>query len=156
MGLLANFLRRGLKKPAPQVLRFLVKRSSGRKACVVEIRNDQSFTDLDFAIRRAFDYDGWDHCSAFFEGVPWRSRCLTKVYPDYSAPGQRKPLSILPFAPGIKLGYVYDFGDDLQHVISVEDVLPIDPQKEYPAAVLVTPSPASRRKNSSRGRRKNA
>lgn len=121
----------------PCVLRLLVKRSSGKKACVIEIRNDQSFTELDAAIRNSLGYDTWDHCSAFFEGVPWKSQSLVEVYPDGSAPGQEKQISSLPISPGVQLGYVYDFGDDLQHSILVEEILPIDSTKQYPVTTTL-------------------
>ena len=89
------------------------------------------------AIRRTLNYDTWDHCSAFFEGAPWESRCLIEVYPDNSGSGQLKPISMLPLIRGVKLGYVYDFGDNLQHSISVEDVLPVDLDQQYPSAAPV-------------------
>ena len=157
MAMLGNFFRQNnrAKNPEPQVLRLLVKRSSGRKACLIEIRNDQSFTELDMAIRRTLDYDTWDHCSAFFEGAPWESRRLVEVYPDNSGPGQLKPISILTLIPGVKLGYVYDFGDNLLHSISVEDVLPVDLDKQYPSAPSVDHNQNSKRKKSGKGRRQN-
>lgn len=139
-----------LKKTAvaPCVLRLLVKRSSGKKACVVEIRNDQTFTELDAAIRNSLGYDTWDHCSGFFEGVPWKSQSLVEVYPDGSGPGQELQISALPISTGMELGYVYDFGDDLQHSILVEEIFPIDATKQYPVSTtLLQPSAKKRGKS---------
>lgn len=36
---------------------------------------------------------------------------------------------------GGKIGYVYDFGDNWKHTITVEKVLPADPRATYPACV---------------------
>ncbi len=137
----------------PCVVRLLVKRRSGRKACVIEIRNDQSFTDLDLAIRNALGYSGWDHCSAFFKGVPWESKCLVEVYPDNSARGQLRPISSIPLAPGMELGYTYDFGDDRQHFIIVEDLLPIDSTIDYPICTTVKATHKQTKKRRSNKRR---
>jgi len=138
----------------PQVFRLIVRLSTGQSTCVIEIRNDQTFTDLDLAIRRTLGHNTWDHCSAFFEGVPWKSRRLIEVYPDKSGPGQLQPIGNLPLVPGVELGYVYDFGDDWQHFISVEEVLPIDPGKEYPSATLLAQNSAAKRKKMGPRRRR--
>jgi hypothetical protein len=123
-------------------VRLLVRRASGRKACVVEVRSDQSISVLDLAIRRGLNYDTWDHCSAFFAGEPWRSKCLAEMYPDNSAPGQLNPVSSLPLMEGGHLSYVYDFGDNLEHSVVVEQLLPVENIKEYP--VVTSLSKASR------------
>ena len=36
---------------------------------------------------------------------------------------------------GARFGYVYDFGDDWEHTITVEKVLPADPKVKYPTCV---------------------
>ena len=111
---------------------FIVRRGSGRKSCAIEVRNDQSITDLDLAIRSGLSYDTWDHCSAFFAGKPWRSKCLVEIYPDGSAPGQLKPISSLPLMVGTILSYVYDFGDNLEHSATVEQIRPVEKLTHYP------------------------
>lgn len=35
----------------------------------------------------------------------------------------------------IKFTYVYDFGDDWNHILSVKKVYPLDPQKKYPICI---------------------
>ena len=117
------------------VLQLRVKRLPRGKSCVIEVRNDQSFTELDLAIRRALGYSGWDHCSAFFSGVPWESRCVAEAYPDNRGPGQFKPVSTLPLLTETGCGYVYDFGNNRLHTITLLDLLPVDPEKEYPSIV---------------------
>jgi hypothetical protein len=119
-------------------IRLLVKRASGRKGCTVEVRNDQSITDLDLAIRRGLNYDTWDHCSAFFAGKPWRSKCLAEIYPDKSGPGQLNPISSLRLIEGVVLFYVYDFGGNLEHSVSVEEVLPVESIKQYPVVTSLS------------------
>ena len=129
-------------------IRIIVRRASGKKGCAIEVRNDQSITDLDLAIRLGFNYDTWDHCSAFFAGKPWRSKCLVEIYPDRSAPGQLNPISSLPLIEGTILSYVYDFGDNLEHSVSVEEIRPVENLTQYP--VVTSLSKGSRSPTKSR------
>jgi hypothetical protein len=38
-------------------------------------------------------------------------------------------------AAGAKFAYTYDFGDDWQHTIAVEKLLPLDPEARYPVCI---------------------
>ena len=128
-----------------------VKRPYGKKTAVIEIMNTQTFAELDRTIRQIMDYDGWDHCSAFFQGTPWESNCIAEVYPDNSGPGQNKKIGSLFLEPGQSLGYVYDLGDNISHIISVKGFSPPDPQKLYPIASLnIAPKRSRKNTNSSR------
>ena len=128
------------------VLSLLVKRSSGKKACRIEIRSDQSIAELDSAIRQIMGYDTWDHCSAFFQGKAWRSPCLAEVYTDASGPNQNMAVSGL-LSPEDTLTYVYDFGDNIEHSVILENLLPVDPSKHYPASNRVKLSSTRKSKN---------
>lgn len=153
MNILSKLLcRTKTEHSEPTVLRFYIERLDGRKSCSIEIRTDQSFTDLDLAIRNSLGYDTWDHCSAFFTGVPWISPSIVEIYPDNSAQGQLQPISSFSFAHNTALGYVYDFGEDIQHYILVEQLLHIDESKLYPCVISKTTSRTNKRKKLSRTR----
>lgn len=103
----------------------------------IEIRGDQSLYDLDSIMRDAFEHD-WDHLSEFYLGTDANSdqRGLGTMStfgdccgaPDFC-------IGELGLAPGDKLSYVYDFGDNIQHVLELEAIAPADPQVEYPRVV---------------------
>lgn len=131
------FRRRAQPSPPDSptfVLSLLVKRSSGTKACRIQIRSDQAIAELDSAIRQTMGYDTWDHCSAFFQAKAWWSTCLAEVYPDGSGPNQNMPVSELLSSPKDKLTYVYDLGDNIEHSVILENLLAVDPSKLYPTA----------------------
>jgi hypothetical protein len=128
-------------------IRIIVRRESGRKSCAIEVRNDQSITELDLAIRSGLNYDTWDHCSAFFERKPWSSKCLVEIYPDGSAPGQLKPISSLPLMKGAILSYVYDFGDNIAHSVTVEEIRPVESLTLYPVVTSLNKSYRSPKKS---------
>ena len=128
-------------------IKLIVRRQSGRKSCAIEVRNDQSITELDLAIRSGLNYDTWDHCSAFFETKPWSSKCLVEIYPDGSAPGQLKPISSLPLMKGAILSYVYDFGDNIAHSVTVEEIRPVESLTPYTVVTSLNKSYRSPKKS---------
>ena len=99
---------------------FKIKRKRGSKAVRITIPDSATFADLDMKIRNAFDYDTWDHCSAFFDGAVWRSECLAELHPDGSGENNRTQIRPLTAVPGRKVSYVYDFGDNIQHDVVFE------------------------------------
>ena len=127
MDLLHRLMNRFKTKPdlPPCIYRLRIKRVEGRKTCRVEIRSDQTIGDLDTAIRKSMRYDAWDHCSAFFAGTPWKSRALAEVYPDGSSPSQNLTVAHLGFTHDGPQShtYLYDFGDNIAHSISVLEML---------------------------------
>ncbi|MCI0355920.1 MAG: plasmid pRiA4b ORF-3 family protein [Acidobacteria bacterium] len=55
--------------------------------------------------------------------------------PDPEATGDdatQTKLKDLQLRPGDSFGYLYDFGDDWQHVVTVEEYLRADPEQSYP------------------------
>jgi hypothetical protein len=95
----------------------------------VELRGDQTLEDLHDAIQDAF---GWDdrHLYAFFmSGAAWDQ--LTEIARPTG------PLDVQPTADAVYLDemdlpagrhflYVFDFGDDLRHVVTFEGTFPLD------------------------------
>ncbi len=139
---------------APQetnrVLRFKVwyrrKKSRWER---IEIREDQTFYELDAIIRLAFDHDPGDHLGGFWK---WIRRDETKrfrkvsvgvvypFFPDATAINDRT-LSELRLEVGDQLLYVYDFGDWVEHILELEAIEELEPKVTYPR---VLPKPRGR------------
>ncbi len=88
----------------------------------IEIRGDQTLGDLDEIIREAFNYDPWDHLSMFFNGRAWKLEDLGQIEPEGQGAGAKKQINQLGLSEGDTMEYVYDFGDDIQHVITLEKI----------------------------------
>ncbi len=108
----------------------LKRRKSKHKS--IEIERDQTLGDFDSIIRHAFGYDTFDHLSEFYKGKILGSEGYGEIYPDGSGSGSDLRISQMRLSTGEKLEYVYDFGDDIQHVITLEKI--IDPTEgiKYP------------------------
>jgi hypothetical protein len=97
----------------------------------IEIEGDQTLGDLDSIMREAFNHDD-DHLSEFFSGAVWKSEGFGEIDPDGNGPGAKKKIDELGLEEGGTLEYVYDFGDDIRHVIKLEKIVgPVDGAK-YP------------------------
>ncbi len=112
---------------------------------VIEIKGDQTLGDLDAIMRETFNRDPWDHLSEFFPGEAHRSRGYGAINPFGGGPGGAKPIAALRLVPGGTLEYVYDFGDDIQHVLTLEEI--VDPESDAPYPRVVARSqPGTRKK----------
>lgn len=101
----------------------------------IEIKGDQTLGDLDHIMREAFDHDMEDHLSEFFSGEVWKSEGFGEIEPEGNGAGAKKKIDELELAEGSTIEYVYDFGDDIQHVIKLEKVAePVDGAK-YPRII---------------------
>ena len=101
----------------------------------IEVKGDQTLGDFDRIIREAFKYYMWDHLSEFFRGTVWRSEGLGEIHPGGGGCGDGKRIDGLGLSGGDKMEYVYDFGDDVQHVITLEKVVEVDEAAKYPRIV---------------------
>ena len=101
----------------------------------IEIRDDQTLGDFDDAIREAFSHDTWDHLSEFFRGRIWNSEGFGEIEPGGGGSGADKQIGRLGLSEGDKLEYVYDFGDEIQHVVTLEKVVEPEEGVEYPCEV---------------------
>jgi hypothetical protein len=98
----------------------------------IEIKGDQTLGDLDNIMREAFNHDKEDHLSEFFSGKVWNSESFGEIEPEGNGAGAKKKIDELELVEGSTIEYVYDFGDDIQHVIKLEKVVePVDRAK-YP------------------------
>lgn len=118
--------------------RVALKGNKGRWR-TFEILGKQTLGDFDAEIRDAFDYDTFDHLSEFYLSKVWRSEGFGEIYPDGNGPGSAYRIDSLRLVEGDRLEYVYDFGDDVQHVITLEKVAPASPadvaSDRYPCMV---------------------
>ena len=118
-----------------QVYRFKVALKNRRRLWRrIEVKGGQTLGDLDHIIRLAFQHD-WDHLSEFFLGRAWRSEGLGEIYPDGGGGGAGRRVDSLRLTEGDTLEYVYDFGDDIQHIIVLEKVSGLEENAEYPRIV---------------------
>ncbi|MBI2938535.1 MAG: hypothetical protein HYY22_10040 [Thaumarchaeota archaeon] len=103
---------------------------------VIEIKGGQTLGEFDRSIREAFDHDMGDHLSEFYRGRVWRSQGYGEIYPGGRGEGGRLKIDALGLSEGDKFEYVYDFGDDVQHIITLEKVLgEEDTQGKYPRVI---------------------
>jgi len=98
----------------------------------IEIKDDQTLGDFDRIIREAFDYDMDDHLSQFFSGKVWRSEGFGEINFSGSGPGSKKRIKKIGLSVGDKMEYVYDFGDDFQHIIILKKIEEIEQGIKYP------------------------
>jgi len=91
----------------------------------IEMRGDQTLDDLHGAIQRAFDWDN-DHLYAFFlSGKAWdQGSEYQSLYGEEGRSAAAYRPEGLPLRPKQKIMYVFDFGDDLRHVVTLEAIVP--------------------------------
>lgn len=119
-----------------QVYRFKVALKFRRKLWRrIEVKGSQTLGDLDRIIRETFKYEMWDHLSEFFRGRIWRSEGLGEIEPGGGGSGDGKRIDLLGLSEGDKMEYVYDFGDDIQHIVSLDKVMELDKTAKYPRVV---------------------
>ena len=101
----------------------------------IEIEGVQTLGDLDCTKREAFIYYLWDHLSEFFWGRVWQSKGLGEIYPGGGGSGAKKRIDSLGLSEGDKLEYVYDFGDDSQHIVTLEKVIEAKETAKHPRII---------------------
>jgi hypothetical protein len=89
---------------------------------------------------KAFDHD-WDHMGGFWKLVPrgggskrtsYREVDIGSVDPFDGGDGADNPIAGLGLSVGDRLKYVYDFGDWIEHEITLEAIENPQPDHEYP------------------------
>jgi len=98
----------------------------------IEIRGDQTLGKFDRIIREAFNHDACDHLSKFFLGRAWQSQGFGQIWPGGGGSGARKQIAKLGLSEGARLEYVYDFGDDIQHIVTLEKIVEPKEGIKYP------------------------
>ena len=101
----------------------------------IEIRGNHALGDFDEIIREAFNYDPRDHLSMFFSGRAWKSKDYGQIEPDVKGSGIKTLINQLGLSEGDKMEYVYDFGDDIQHVITLERIKESEIKSQTPCII---------------------
>ncbi|RPI27418.1 MAG: hypothetical protein EHM70_17875, partial [Chloroflexota bacterium] len=118
---------------------------------VVEIQGKHTLADLDLELRVAFDHDTFDHMGGFWKLVPrggkedpiplkrrarkqakYREIELGDVDPLGGGDGAGSKIAGLGLSVGDKLKYVYDFGDWIEHSLTLEAIEEPEPRGKYP------------------------
>ena len=104
-----------------QVFRFSAQLlRSKHKPVSVEILGNQTFFELDQALRKAFGHDTWDHMGGFWLLIPRANRRFREVEigtcapdPNYKLDGSAVDVAVagVGLAVGSRMKYVYDFGN---------------------------------------------
>lgn len=93
----------------------------------ISIPHNSTFSDLDKAVRIAYSYDSWDHCSAFYNGTAYRGKKVAQLSPDGSGVNESRKVKNIFSTPGTSLTYVYDFGDDIRHDLTYVGIVESEP-----------------------------
>ncbi len=100
----------------------------------VLVRGDSTLADLHRVIQVTMDWAGY-HLHEFEMG----GRCYGEPDPDWDdrdiVDETEVRLDEVITGEGVKMGYLYDFGDNWEHALLVEKVLPLDPQQTYPVCI---------------------
>ncbi|MEW5720538.1 MAG: hypothetical protein AB1817_18080 [Chloroflexota bacterium] len=103
----------------------------------IEIRGDQTLGELDDAMRTAFRHDHSDHLSEFYLGIDREAhrRGLGTIEPGGGGAGSEWIVGELGLEPSDVLSYTYDFGDNIQHILKLEQIGLSEPRIKYPRIV---------------------
>lgn len=134
-----------------QVYRFkahLVRRPKIRRE--IEIQGKQTLADLDMALRDAFNHDAFDHMGGFWKLTPrgdqakttarrssgrqgrYREVDLGDVEPMGGGEGAEIKVAGLGLAVGEQIKYVYDFGDWIEHRLTLQAIEAPQSGVKYP------------------------
>jgi hypothetical protein len=104
----------------------------------IEIQGGQTLADFDSILRHAFEHDPVDHLSGFWKrirrgtGKRFREVDLGDIHPFGGGSGAERHLAAMGLEPGDQLKYVFDFGDWIEHRITLEEIVEPEAGAEYP------------------------
>jgi hypothetical protein len=104
----------------------------------IEIQGKQTLEDFDDILREAFKHDPTDHLSGFWKlirrgkGNRFREIDLGNINPFEGGGAEDLTIAGLGLQVGNKLKYVYDFGDWVEHEITLETVESPQAGTKYP------------------------
>jgi len=101
----------------------------------IEIKDSQTLGKLDYIMRGEFGHDTMDHLSEFYRGRVWKSEGFGEIYPDGDGSGNMVQINQLDLSEGDQMEYVYDFGSEILHSVTLEKIA--EPEKDvlYPRVV---------------------
>jgi hypothetical protein len=107
----------------------------------IEIQGEQTLADLDAILRDAFEHDTFDHLGGFWKrlrrgkGKRFREIDVGDVDPVGGGSGAEVQIAGLELAPGDEIKYVYDFGDWIEHRLTLEKIVEPEKQVKYPRII---------------------
>ena len=109
----------------------------------IEIHGDQTLGDLDREIRMSFNHDTFDHLSGFWKLVArgggkqkrYREIDIGDINPFEGGEAAGVTVASLGLQVEDKLKYVYDFGDWIEHTLTLSAVGDPQPGLKYPRVV---------------------
>ncbi len=130
------------KEQKTQVFRFKAELKYRPKIWrVIEIQGKNTLSDFNEILVDVFDHD-FDHLGGFWKLVPragtkrgitrYREVDLGSVDPFGEGDGAGVTIAELELAVGNKMKYVFDFGDWIEHVLTLEAIEPPQPGAQYP------------------------
>jgi Plasmid pRiA4b ORF-3-like protein len=139
------------KKRAPIFIFNVALKGAKRIWRRIATRGDQTLEDLHFAIFDAFDRDD-EHLYAFYLFRPgargrdkWRGAVEFAHPLSAEDPGPfadhpvhnaaETQIALLPLGPGTSLEYLFDFGDEWWHELTVEQTDATPDKKRYPRVI---------------------
>lgn len=109
---------------------------------VIEIKAGQTFADFDVAIRDAFGHDRYDHMGGFWKLIPrgkskkkFREIEIGDINPLEEGTAAELRVGSMDLKSDDLIKYVYDFGDWIEHEISLVEISKVESGKSYPALV---------------------
>ncbi|HFD39423.1 MAG TPA: hypothetical protein ENJ31_06195, partial [Anaerolineae bacterium] len=104
----------------------------------IEIQGKQTLADFDRILRDAFEHDTYDHMGGFWrrirrgKGRRFREVELGDINPWGEGSGAEVQIAGLGLQPGDELKYVYDFGDWIEHRLTLEEIVEPEAGGQYP------------------------
>jgi len=106
----------------------------------IEIQGEQTLMDLDREIRIAFNHDTYDHLSGFWKLVPrgagkqnrYREVDIGNITPYEGGEAADLTVASLGLKVEDNLKYVYDFGDRIEHTLTLSAIIDPQPDVKYP------------------------
>jgi hypothetical protein len=108
---------------------------------VIEIQGEQTLANFDSIMRDAFEHDFFDHMGGFYKlvqrgkGKSFREIDVGTVNPMGEGDGADVAVAGLGLAPEDELKYVYDFGDWIEHRLTLQEIVEPDEDAVYPRVV---------------------
>jgi hypothetical protein len=107
----------------------------------IELQGQHTLADFDAELREAFEHDRWDHLSGFWKLVRrgqsrrFRQVDLGSINPFGEGEAAGRSIAGLGLEPGEQLKYVYDFGDWIEHRVTLEAIEKAQEGVDYPRLV---------------------
>ncbi len=107
---------------------------------LIEIQGEQTLANFNQILVHAFKHD-WDHLGGFWKRVQrgkskrYRYIDLGTVDPFGGREGADTPIASIELQPGDVLKYVFDFGDWIEHTLTLEEIVEPEAGVKYPRIV---------------------